>query len=220
LRLLSDSYTRIRGAFRLSPGGGSDVTFQIGPLPSISLGPNICHNFTGAYDEDGKAIYYVGYASSSRKTKKNIVYIHNNDNLYNVNNFMKLKPAYYNPKENEYITNINLPRCLGFIAEDIAELKLNELVDFENNDITSDPRSLYYDRFTVFLVKIVQEQQTKIETMDDTINTLNGKIEILNNTTDSLTKTINSLNSKVESLTSAIETLLTEIAFLKTKINT
>ena len=106
--------------------------------------------------------------SSSKKTKENIVPLP--DDRYNIENFMKLKPIQYTPKENFGDSNKNI----GFIAEEVDEIGLNEVVCY-NKDKT-ECISIYYERLTSFIVKIVQEQQKKIEELEAKINSMNQNV--------------------------------------------
>jgi hypothetical protein len=78
---------------------------------------------------------------------------------------MKLKPIQYNQKK-------STTTQLGFIAEDFDELGLKELVCYVNNDC----EYFYYERLTSFIVKIMQEQQKKIEELEDKINSMNQNV--------------------------------------------
>jgi len=92
------------------------------------------------------------YGTSSIKYKENLIPLP--DDRYNIDTFMKMKPVLYTVKD-----IISKKQFIGFIAEDLDNLKLNEFVAYKNDE----PESLYYDKITVFLTKIVQEQQRKID---------------------------------------------------------
>jgi len=106
---------------------------------------------------------YLSTPTSSIKYKENILPLE--EDRYNIENFMKLKPIQYTNKQSK-ITE------LGFIAEDFDELGLKELVYYKDNDI----EYLYYERLTSFIVKIVQEQQKKIEELEDKISSMNQNV--------------------------------------------
>ena len=89
------------------------------------------------------------------------------DDRYNLDNFMKLKPIQYSPKEG--YGDIN-SKEIGFIAEDADDLNLYELVAY-NADKT-ECKYFYYEKLTSFIVKIVQQQQKKIEELEAKINSL------------------------------------------------
>ena len=103
---------------------------------------------------------YLYADTSSIKYKENVLPLE--EDRYNTQNFMKLKPIKYN-KKNSTKTEV------GFIAEDFHELGLNELVYYVGNET----EYLYYERLSSFIVKIVQEQQKKIEEFKDKISSMN-----------------------------------------------
>jgi cytoskeletal protein CcmA (bactofilin family)/uncharacterized protein (DUF736 family) len=111
--------------------------------------------------------YLLISSSSSIKTKQNIVPLP--DNRYNIQNFMKIQPIQYTPKEG--FGDIN-HKNIGFIAEELHEIGLSELVAYNRNN---ECVSLFYDRFTSFIVKIAQDQQKKIEELEERINKLESK---------------------------------------------
>jgi hypothetical protein len=78
---------------------------------------------------------------------------------YNITTFMQIHHREYYVKEG--YGNVNV-KHLGFIAEELNQLGLNELINLDDD---GQPQSVLYDRFTVFLVKTVQEQQTKINNL-------------------------------------------------------
>ena len=85
-------------------------------------------------------------------------------------NFKLLQPVSYQMKT-------GTERLIGFIAEDIHDLSLNELVVYKDDE----PETLSYDSFIPFITKIVQEQQTQIESQQTQINNLITQIQVLNN---------------------------------------
>jgi hypothetical protein len=141
---------------------GTNCNWNVGPLlSSASTFPNM--GVTG-----GPTSYQIVYCSSSRNTKQNIITITENDPMYNTNNFMKLRPIFYNPKEGCGNTS---NRYIGFIAEEINDLGFEELVQF-NGDAKEKIMGISYDRITVYLVKTIQEQQKKIDELNDKLNSV------------------------------------------------
>jgi len=114
-------------------------------------------------DPGGGAPQRLSAGTSSIKYKENILPLE--EDRYNSQNFMKLKPIQYNHKK-------STTTQLGFIAEDFDELGLKELVYYVNNDC----EYVYYERLTSFIVKIVQEQQKKIEELENKINSMNQNV--------------------------------------------
>jgi len=141
--------------------GTQTFYYDSGILQSSSAGQAVSIN-SGANPQ------YLVALSSSIKTKENIVPLP--DDRYNIENFMKLKPIQYTPKENFGDSNKNI----GFIAEEVDEIGLNEVVCY-NKDKT-ECISIYYERLTSFIVKIMQEQQKKIEELEDKINSMNQNV--------------------------------------------
>ena len=93
------------------------------------------------------------------------------DDRYNIDNFMKLKPIQYTAKE-EY-GDVNWKQ-IGFTAENADEIGLPELVAYNKDKDKCE--YFYYERLTSFMVKIMQEQQKKIEELEDKINIMNQNV--------------------------------------------
>jgi hypothetical protein len=108
---------------------------------------------------------YISYQSSSARYKDDIVSLP--DDRYNLETFMKLKPVQFVYKTNPSIKHI------GFIAEEFDELQLDEITVYMDNKL----ESLDYSRIPIFLTKIVQEQQTKI---DDLTSKLQALTDLVN----------------------------------------
>ena len=103
--------------------------------------------------EDG----VLGRNSSSLKYKKNI-----EDYKKGLDYVLKLRPVLYesrNPSENSL-------KFTGFIAEEVSEIGLTELVYYDNNE----PDALHYPHFVALLTKAIQEQQAQIEELKTLIN--------------------------------------------------
>ena len=104
---------------------------------------------------------------SSARYKDDIVSLP--DDRYNLETFMKLKPVQFVYKDSRTVKHI------GFIAEELDALKLDEIV-FRRDGVVE---SLDYTRIPIFLTKIVQEQQTKIEAQQAQIDDLTRKLQAL-----------------------------------------
>jgi hypothetical protein len=151
---INTNITTVTGSFVVILGNGNGISFQ--NVPVGSDGDHI-------YLESGSG--NLKKQSSSKKYKDNIRLL--SDEIYNLSNFMKLKPVYYTGK------NDNKP-CIGFIAEDIAELGLNELVVRGGKD--NEPESFHYHKLTSFITKIVQQQQKQLESQQQEIDALKSEL--------------------------------------------
>jgi Chaperone of endosialidase len=92
----------------------------------------------------------LGRNSSSLKYKKNI-----EDYNKGLDYVMKLRPVLYesrNPKEDSL-------KFTGFIAEEVSEIGLTELVHYDNNE----PDALHYPHFVALLTKAIQELKAEVD---------------------------------------------------------
>ena len=94
----------------------------------------------------------IGYQASARKFKKNIVDLNRSyiDRLYN------LRPVSFDWKKS------GLPGY-GMIAEEAAEV-MPEIVSFGKD---GDPETVSYHQLVPFLLKALQDQQARIEQLED-----------------------------------------------------
>lgn len=156
-----------------------------GYFPTIRFGPAGNGLYIQTSGGSSVAVDGNGYlykVNSSRRYKENIQSL--DDNRYNIESFKQLKPFTYQVINSEF----RKPE-LGFIAEDLHDLSLNELVVY-SNDV---PDAISYDRIVVFTTKIVQEQQIQITELQTTVIRQQSQI-------DSLTQQLADLKSLVQSL--------------------
>lgn len=59
----------------------------------------------------------------------------------------------------------------GLIAEEVADLGLSPLIIYDDNN---EPNAVHYDKIPLFLIKVAQEQQLKIEELEARIQALEG----------------------------------------------
>ena len=106
----------------------------------------------------------LGYNSSTRQSKTNIV------NIENVEWLKKLTPVNFNKRkvddDNNYLDEFESELEYGLIAEDVQEVN-NDMV-FSAND--GKLKGVHYDKLIVPILKLVQEQQLQIEELKALIN--------------------------------------------------
>ena len=117
------------------------------------------------------------YADGSiRAIKDNIREIPDDDPRFNLDTFMNLKPVFFNPKEGHGNPNKNL---IGFIAEDIQDLGLEELNTFGDYNNTK-LNGIHYNYFTAYITKAVQLQQKIINNLKDELSDLKQLLKTKN----------------------------------------
>ena len=107
----------------------------------------------------------LGYNSSTRQSKTNIV------NIENVEWLKKLTPVNFNKRkvddDNNYLDEFESELEYGLIAEDVQEVN-NDMV-FSTND--GKLKGVHYDKLIVPILKLVQEQQAQIEELKKLVAT-------------------------------------------------
>lgn len=122
-------------------------------------------SYPGISSGNGSTVTYIsssgriGYATSSRKFKKDIVNLESG--IY-LNKILELEPVSFNWKEQPQ----DMPYRLnyGLIAEDVSEISIMEsLVNYNENN---EPISISYDRLTPFLVMAIKELATRLDALE------------------------------------------------------
>jgi len=101
---------------------------------------------------------------------------------------MKLQPIefeFHDPKGFDYVPekiSKESVHSVGFIAQDVYEI-IPEIV-YKPDDTEKELWGMQYEKLTPILVKGIQEQQTEIENLNNTINQLktdNENLKLQNN---------------------------------------
>jgi hypothetical protein len=108
---------------------------------------------------DGASGYFT-LSTSSQKYKRNITAV-NDEQL---DKALQLKPSYYQRLEYDYWE-------YGFIAEEVAEIGLDEFVTRFEGEISG----LNYEKMVTLAFGLIQRQQAMIETLKDRIAALEAK---------------------------------------------
>jgi hypothetical protein len=122
-------------------------------------GLNFYVNFTGEVN------YKVALTNlSDQRLKENIVNLDKG-----LNDILKIKPRRFDWIEGEGEKN-----QMGFIAQEVEEAGLEELVRPFKGGSLDDAKGVNQTGLIAILVKAIQEQQTQIEALQSEINTLKG----------------------------------------------
>lgn len=156
------------GTITLSSSGGIFTTqpLQVGSA-TVTPGTSVL-KIIGLTGASGTALHIdangnVYYQSSSRNTKDNInVFSDDWDKIF------KLSPK-------SFIYKSNGIKSIGYIAEEVEEAGLKELVNYNNNGL---PMSLSYGKFIVYLVEQARLQKAEISDLEQRIEKLE---KIINN---------------------------------------
>jgi len=124
-------------------------------------------------DNSARAVIHASAFAqdSSRRVKENIIEVSDEDAI----KLLDLTPVNF-----DYIGDNAAKNCVGLIAEDVAPL-LPKCVVGDVNCEDDDENAIRaigidYSKFTPYLIKLVQMQQTQIEELKETVNTLSKKI--------------------------------------------
>ena len=102
-----------------------------------------------------------GYASSTRRRKEQIDnYAINSEALLNL-------PV----RKFKYINDETDAQQYGFIAEEAQDLGLDELIQY---DSTGVPDYFAYETLPIFLLQLIQEQDSSIKTLKERLDALEG----------------------------------------------
>ena len=152
----------------LSTGTNPQKTFRLNNTGTFEI-INSAYSSTIFSLTDAGVLNTAGGGTSDLRSKNNIEYIE--EDVYKTIKF--LKPAKF-----EYKDYPNIKRH-GFIAQDVLTIK-SDLV-LGNGNEENGTYGLDYDGILALTVKALQETNSKIEIMQNTINQLTQKISDLEN---------------------------------------
>jgi hypothetical protein len=155
------SSTNIFGFFQNNP---NTFSWEIGSDASVGTGMYI-YNPTGGYALTLSAagvLSTLGGGTSDRRTKEDIKYI-NESALPFINEL--------NPVSFKFINDISKKTRRGFIAQEILETSIPDLV-LGDGDQEGGTYGLDYDGILALAVKAIQEQQSQIDSLKAEIQTL------------------------------------------------
>lgn len=145
------------------------ATLTEGGLINHSLGISAGGLKTCGYNDGSKILQYY---NSSRRYKTNIRTIPNDE--YTLDSLLKYRPVFYSGLEQQ---NEHNNKYIGFIAEELHELGLNEVVIYsEPCNILSRIDSIDYSKITVHIIKAFQEQNVIIQNQQATIQDLQSQV--------------------------------------------
>ncbi len=134
--------------------------FQIKPAVTAGQTNAYLPSLEGSPSPTGQSLKYdsssglISYLTSSRRYKTNIRTMIDNFSL-----ILKARPVVYNSKNSD-------ASGYGYIAEELDELGLKNLVVYNKN---STPESVNYEMIGFYLVEVVKQQQKQIEQMNKTL---------------------------------------------------
>ena len=124
-------------------------------------------NYHGTYTLEmgdyGEICYY--YRTSSRKYKKDIVYLSQEDRETLANDVLSLNPVMYSYKS-------GIGPDTGYIAEDLDDNNINWLVEYSNGVANA----ISYDRIPLGLVEVAKVHRSQIDSLESTVVQLNERI--------------------------------------------
>lgn len=161
--------TQWNGGVVVLPLGGGNFGIS-DSFPTEKLHVNGNARITGAYNvtTGSAANVFVTTTGVLQRSTSSIKYKSDvEDYTKGLNEVMKLRPITYKS------INSNSDKIYaGFIAEELADLKLTEL--YENND-NGEPDAISYAYIVTLLTKAIQEQQQQIENLKKRLLTLENK---------------------------------------------
>lgn len=158
----------IKTDINFNPDGGNIGIGLIGPTEKLHVNGNA--RITGAYSvtTGSAANVFVTTDGVLQRSTSSIKYKTDvEDYSKGLKEVLQLRPVTF-----KSINSNNDKTYAGFIAEELADLKLNELV--ENND-SGEPDAISYAYMVTLLTKAIQEQQKQIESLKKRLLTLENK---------------------------------------------
>lgn len=115
----------------------------------------------------------LGFVTSSKRYKENIAPLKDD-----FSKMLQAQPVTFTAKESK-------ERSLGFIAEDMDELGLSNLVLY---DAQGRPESVRYDWISLYLLEILKDQDESIKDLRAENESLEQRLEVLERTVQQLTQ--------------------------------
>ena len=124
--------------------------------------------------KNNSAIWNTG--TSSRRFKHNIQSMTEE----RAKKILQIRPVTFDWNDGQVITTQKCDNA-GVIAEEVSQIIPDVVVfeQYDNDPNTRIERRVEYERFTPYLIKMVQIQQKQIDTMQATISTLEHRLSIL-----------------------------------------
>ena len=158
--------TEITGSVRASASATFGVTGSLFEFLSSSGNVRVASTYGNAVSGRAMQISSAGLygttASTRRKKHEIESYRINSEALLNLDiKAFKYKPEIDQGQQQQH----------GFIAEDAQDLGLNELIQYDSEGI---PDYFAYEKLPIFLLQLIQEQDTSIKTMKLRLDALEG----------------------------------------------
>ena len=158
--------TEITGSVRASASATFGVTGSLFEFLSSSGNVRVASTYGNAVSGRAMQISSAGLygttASTRRKKHEIESYRINSEALLNLDiKTFKYKPEIDQGQQQQH----------GFIAEDAQDLGLNELIQYDSEGI---PDYFAYEKLPIFLLQLIQEQDTSIKTMKLRLDALEG----------------------------------------------
>lgn len=177
-RVYSSTNPRMSHFLSRQSGVSGDGTSQDGPTNVIIEAGNGAGRYNdwpngwgggiSTWDICGASTFMTGYGTrSDRKYKRNIQILPSDELL---EKFMKIEPVQYYINQETLKTDDPDRLRFGFIANDIEKLFPNLVINAGMPGHVA--RGLEYDGFIPILVKVVQEQQKRIELLEQELKSL------------------------------------------------
>ncbi len=179
-KIYSSTNPRMSHFLSRQSGVSGDGTSQDGPTNVIIEAGNGAGRYNdwpngwgggiSTWDICGASTFMTGYGTrSDRKYKRNIQILPSDELL---EKFMKIEPVQYYINQETLKTDDPDRLRFGFIANDIEKLFPNLVINAGMPGHVA--RGLEYDGFIPILVKVVQEQQKRIELLEQELKSLRG----------------------------------------------
>jgi len=197
---------RIIGVYGNSFGNGYSNTYKAYGVYGIAKNAKVSYGVYGEaknYGIYGKSTGYAGYFDGDVNIDGNLNVEGNfsnpsdqmlKENIQSINNandiIMQLNPVTFNFKTTEYsYLNLSNGEQMGLIAQEVEPILPNLVkevthpaqYDSLGNQISPELtyKSLYYEKFIPLLIANAQEQQNKIDSLENVLNSYQSQFEML-----------------------------------------
>jgi hypothetical protein len=161
----------LQGFNYVATGGSIFDFYGTGTYTYLGFGCGRVINSTDIYSQavSGRTVLVssgltLGTSTSSRRHKRDITPL-----AYDTSDILKMEPVSYRYNEGHLEEGATYDIEVGLIAEDLADLGFEEVIFRDKN---GEPDGIAYEKLSVLLLKVCQDQQTQLDALSARLDAL------------------------------------------------